>query len=585
MKHSVARVLLVLTLLASALGGLVSVRPAMADAPPQTSLTITKYAADGATVLATQTVTYAWLEAHLTVQGDGTTHYYTEGPTFDPNNLWDPNELCPGDSLKDKGALKGTNLKDLCDLVGGAAHGDTVQVKAADGYNDVFDAENIYTPVSRQGPIVICWWKDGQYTGTWTDGMLLALFADNSTNPYGLHVFGHQDMHDCLPQSNWHWYYDGAIQYPSTNGMYLKWVSQVNVYSGGTTGWSFAVSGNRTDNITQTWFENGVACGHLGENYTDDSGNIWSGMPLMYPCGIVDDTTNIHGAGAFNNALATAGYDVKVIGSNGDNYTCRSTVVADNQYLILANAVKMANTENFTPLTGNQYPLKLVGPGLTPGQMIEGVSEVQLLNFPPFIQASAGVGGSISPSGDMVLRSGADQTFAITANPGYHISDVKVDGVSVGATTSYTLHSVASYHTIAASFLGNTCVITATAGAGGTISPSGTVPVNYGSSQLFTITPAAGYRILSVTVDGTSVGAVSSYTFTSVTDAHTISASFVPAWDLNGDHNCNIGDVVKVGLKWGQTGSPGWIPEDVSPNGAINIGDVVVIGLYWGQTW
>ena len=221
MKHRAARVLVVLVLLASALGGLVSVKPAMADAPPQTLLTITKYAADGTTVLATQTVTYQWLEAHLTVRGDGSTHYYTEGPTFDPNNLWDPNEICPGDSLKDKGALKGTDLKDLCDLVGGASHGDTVQVKAADGYNDVFDAENIYTPVPRQGPIVICWWKDGQYTGTWTDGMLLALFTTVGRASDGKLIFGHQDMHDCLPQSNWHWYYDGAIQYPSTNGMYL----------------------------------------------------------------------------------------------------------------------------------------------------------------------------------------------------------------------------------------------------------------------------------------------------------------------------------------------------------------------------
>jgi hypothetical protein len=44
----------------------------------------------------------------------------TQGPTFDPVNLWDPDETCPGDSLKDKGALKGTDLKDLCNLVVGA---------------------------------------------------------------------------------------------------------------------------------------------------------------------------------------------------------------------------------------------------------------------------------------------------------------------------------------------------------------------------------------------------------------------------------------------------------------------------------
>jgi hypothetical protein len=109
--------------------------------------------------------------------------------------------------------------------------------------------------------------------------------------------------------------------------------------------------------------------------------------------------------------------------------------------------------------------------------------------------------------------------------------------------------------------------------------------VNHGDSKTFVITASPGYRISDVAVDGGSVGVVTSYTFTNVTAVHTITASFLPTWDLNGDHVCNIGDVVKVGLHWGETGAPGWIPEDVSPNGVINIGDVVVIGLYWGQTW
>jgi hypothetical protein len=43
--------------------------------------------------------------------------------------------------------------------------------------------------------------------------------------------------------------------------------------------------------------------------------------------------------------------------------------------------------------------------------------------------------------------------------------------------------------------------------------------------------------------------------------------------------------VVKIGLKWGLTGTPGWIPEDLNTDGVINIGDIVVLGLHWGQTW
>ena len=68
--------------------------------------------------------------------------------------------------------------------------------------------------------------------------------------------------------------------------------------------------------------------------------------------------------------------------------------------------------------------------------------------------------------------------------------------------------------------------ITASAGTGGSISPSGSVPVQDGGSQTFTITPNSGYAISNVLVDGQSVGAVRSYTFSNVRSNHTISASF-----------------------------------------------------------
>ena len=74
-----------------------------------------------------------------------------------------------------------------------------------------------------------------------------------------------------------------------------------------------------------------------------------------------------------------------------------------------------------------------------------------------------------------------------------------------------------------------TYTITASAGTGGSISPSGTVQVSQGASQTFTITPSAGYRIASVTVDGVNQGAVGSYTFSNVTSNHTISAAFSAA--------------------------------------------------------
>ena len=70
------------------------------------------------------------------------------------------------------------------------------------------------------------------------------------------------------------------------------------------------------------------------------------------------------------------------------------------------------------------------------------------------------------------------------------------------------------------------CLVTATAGAGGTISPFGNVRVREGESLTFTITPDKGYVVSSVKVDGKSVGAVKSYTIMNIREDHTITVVF-----------------------------------------------------------
>ena len=69
------------------------------------------------------------------------------------------------------------------------------------------------------------------------------------------------------------------------------------------------------------------------------------------------------------------------------------------------------------------------------------------------IKATAGAGGSISPSGNVSVREGRDQTFTITPDKGYAVAKVLVDGKSVGAVTSYTFKNVTKGHTIEAVFM------------------------------------------------------------------------------------------------------------------------------------
>jgi hypothetical protein len=68
--------------------------------------------------------------------------------------------------------------------------------------------------------------------------------------------------------------------------------------------------------------------------------------------------------------------------------------------------------------------------------------------------------------------------------------------------------------------------ITSSSTPGGSISPTGVIIVNYGDSKTFTITPDKGYKISDVKIDGKSIGAISTYIFTNITDNHTIEAIF-----------------------------------------------------------
>ncbi len=142
------------------------------------------------------------------------------------------------------------------------------------------------------------------------------------------------------------------------------------------------------------------------------------------------------------------------------------------------------------------------------------------------ITASAGNNGSISPAGQTEIVHGVDRTFTITPDSGYAIADVRVDGVSVGPTASYSFNQITGDHTLEASFTPVPHEITTDVGIYGSLFPSGRVTVYHGADQTFTITPAKGCAIADVVVDGVSVGTARSYTFSGVTGDHTLKARF-----------------------------------------------------------
>ncbi len=132
--------------------------------------------------------------------------------------------------------------------------------------------------------------------------------------------------------------------------------------------------------------------------------------------------------------------------------------------------------------------------------------------------------GTAEPARQYVADGG---TAAVDLVPeaGYHVESLTDNGAPVTLADPYVIENVSADHDVEVAF-SNLHTIEASAGEGGSISPSGSVIVVNGSDQTFNITPDEGYRVTDVLVDGVSVGPAATYTFSAVTADHTIEASF-----------------------------------------------------------
>ncbi|MFO7997810.1 MAG: S8 family serine peptidase [Bacteroidales bacterium] len=198
------------------------------------------------------------------------------------------------------------------------------------------------------------------------------------------------------------------------------------------------------------------------------------------------------------------------------------------------------------------------------------------------IEASAGQNGSISPSGNITVEHGKDQAFSIVADTGYYIEDVLVNETSMGPISNYTFKNVTTDHTITSVFAILTYSIEASAGENGSIDPAGSIPVNYGGSQTFAITPYPGHYIKDVLVNGFSVGAVTSYTFPEVTSDQRIEAVFdiyTYTIEASAGANGSIDPSGSITVEYGAdqafsfSPDPGYFVKDVLVNG-ISMGSL-----------
>ena len=349
---------------------------------------IVKYAADGMTVIDEVTVDYTQLQEQFTVVGDGETQYRYQGVTMDPEDIWGETDETKG-GFKVSNAVKGTRVADLVSLVGGMGEGTDIVFVASDGFKTTLPYTCIYTTPeiqARQGDAILAWYADGNYVPGYADGMRLFFMPEDT-------IYGQWDMHETIPAGYWHYYYQAymppspyapGILYPSCAGLSAKYITEIKVYTTPESTWDLHLDGTRVGGIEHTiakgYFEAALAC-QMGANhdasYTDASGNIWTGMPLWFLQGFVDDADQ-HSNNAYNEALALEGYDIIVMASDGYNKTFSSVDTVRSTGYILANTLNGYHI----PEADASWPLRLLGDDVPKKDNVKKVSDI-ILNFKP----------------------------------------------------------------------------------------------------------------------------------------------------------------------------------------------------------
>ncbi|RII30001.1 MAG: hypothetical protein CXR30_09400 [Geobacter sp.] len=266
-------------------------------------------------------------------------------------------------------------------------------------------------------------------------------------------------------------------------------------------------------------------------------------FPSVSPGGTISSAdgitpTTINGASAFPVQIVTtpsflitpdSGYHIQEVWVNG------------------ASIGKVAKY-TFDPISGLGQPYTI---------------KAQFSNTPYTVSvATTPAGGGVVAPGTTTVNYGVTQSFSITPNIGWDVDTIKVDGLGVAATNLYSFLAVAANHTLDVAFkkLQNTVTTTvntngvtvATGGSitAGSITPAGacssitaaavtTYTCNYDAGVPFTIIPKNGYRLLDVIVDGSSLGAVNSYTLSPIREQHTIMAKFTNQWAITVSNDGN----------------------------------------------
>lgn len=252
--------------------------------------------------------------------------------------------------------FKGVSIADLLSQIGGITKENAVRIEAKDGYAMTLSYRQI---------------TEGYFTA-----FDIASGDELSTPPALTPVIAYEQAGKAIPDS------DGPLRMiilangtTVTEGhWWVKWVTKIEIIEAAAT-WTLMLEGGITEEMDYATFESGATPGCHGVEWTDPDGNVWQGIPLWRLLGWVDDGLKHQRDLAFNDELADAGYQIQIIAEDGFSRTIPSELVKRNDKIIVAFQ------KNGQPLPAEMFPLRLVGDGLTKGQMVSMIVTIKII-FP-----------------------------------------------------------------------------------------------------------------------------------------------------------------------------------------------------------
>jgi DMSO/TMAO reductase YedYZ molybdopterin-dependent catalytic subunit len=250
---------------------------------------------------------------------------------------------------------KGVALAELCKSIGGVSPNTGVTLTAKDGYAMTISHDQItlgdfitYDPgtgdeLKTKDPltVIIAYEKEGKPLPDDADGPLKLVVVSARNNQV---VDGHWAV---------------------------KWINQIAIKSLALD-WKLPLGGVISEDMDRGTFQSCAAPACHGKTWTDGKAQVWSGVPLYLIAGRVDDETK-HGDNAYNEQVASRGYEIHVVAADGTKVVLDSARIKRNNNIIVAYLV------NNNPLDDKDFPLRLVGSDLKSNEMVGKIIKINLM--------------------------------------------------------------------------------------------------------------------------------------------------------------------------------------------------------------